>query len=377
MFFHIFFNRIKCIIRDKQMMFWTMLFPILLGTLFNLAFSNLDSEESFIKVNVAVIKSESFNGDENFKTVLSGVDEELFSITYTQTEEEADKLLKDGKVAGYILHTGNDIGIVISNNGLNQTILKSFLDSYKQTQSTVNTLIANNPQSIDKILKDVAADVKFLTEEPVNKTVTSTSMNYFYTLIAMACLYGGFLGLKEVSSVQANLSAQGARVSIAPTNKFKVFLVSMCAAVVVQLVEILVLMLYLVFALRVDFGNQLGYIALTCVVGTVTGASFGAMIASVVKGSEGIKVGVLISSTMAMSFLSGMMVMSMKYLITKNVPLLAKINPASLITDCFYALYYYTGHAEYYQNIVILCVLSAVFAIITFMVLRRQKYASL
>ena len=44
---HIFGNRLKCLLRDKENVFWTMLFPILLAVFFNLALSNVNAGESF------------------------------------------------------------------------------------------------------------------------------------------------------------------------------------------------------------------------------------------------------------------------------------------------------------------------------------------
>lgn len=41
--------RLKCILRDRQLMFWTLLFPILLATLFNLALSNITAPRNLLK----------------------------------------------------------------------------------------------------------------------------------------------------------------------------------------------------------------------------------------------------------------------------------------------------------------------------------------
>ena len=164
----------------------------------------------------------------------------------------------------------------------------------------------------------------------------------------MACLYGSFWGLKEVTSVQANLSAQAARVNLAPTHKLKVFFVSVLAAVTVQLSIIFLLLLFLVFILKVDFGNQIGYIILTCIIGTFTGVTFGTFIASIVKKGEGVKVGILVGSSMAMSFLAGMMYLNIKIIISTKVPLLGYLNPANLITDAFYSLYFYDTLTQFY-----------------------------
>ena len=59
------------------------------------------------------------------------------------------------------------------------------------------------------------------------------------------------------------------------------------------------------------------------------------------KKNEGMKMSILISVTMLLSFLSGMMVLKMKYIIAENVPILAKINPVNMVTDGLYSLYYY------------------------------------
>ncbi|MFA6941817.1 MAG: ABC transporter permease, partial [Clostridiaceae bacterium] len=84
-----------------------------------------------------------------------------------------------------------------------------------------------------------------------------------------------------------------------------------------------------------------------------------------------------IGISMLMSFLSGMMYDKMKYIVNTKVPILGYINPANLITDCFYSLYYYNNHTQFFKDIILLCGLTVVFSITTYLVLRRQKYASI
>ena len=45
------------------------------------------------------------------------------------------------------------------------------------------------------------------------------------------------------------------------------------------------------------------------------------------------KIGILIAIVMFFCLLSGMMGITLKYVIDKNVPILNMINPASMITD--------------------------------------------
>lgn len=384
MFGHIYYYRIKCIIRDKQMMFWTLLFPILLAILFQMSLSNITSSEIFKEIKIAVVDNSEYRENTDFQTVLSSVsqkdgttgEEKLFNVKYT-SNEDADKLLNEGKIEGYIVFD-DGIKLTVKNSGLNQTVIKGFLDDYNQTTSTVANVLRENPTAAQTgLISDISNRKDYLKEVTASKSEPDTTVHYFYTLIAMACLYGSFLGLKEVMAVQANQSSQGARVNLAPTHKLKVFSVSLLAAVTIQLLEILALLLFLCFALKVDFGNQLGYIILTCIAGSFTGVTFGAFVAAVVKKGEGVKAGIIIGGSMAMSFLAGMMYAGMKLIISRNVPILGYLNPANLISDSFYSLYFYNNHTQYFINLLLLCGFTVLFSFMTYVVLRRQKYASL
>ena len=367
--------RLKCIFKDRQLMFWTFLFPILLATLFNLAFSNLSSADNFLKVNVAVVQNEELDQNPAFTQAINGADH-LFMVQYT-TRADADALLKDNQIDGYIFFD-SDLNLVVNQSGLNQTIIRGFLDDFVQSSATIVTVISQNPAALDNgILTGISSRSEYLTAVSASQSNPDPVVNYFYALIAMTCLYGGFLGVKEVVAIQADLSAVGARINLAPTNKLTVFISSMLAATTIQLLELLILLTFLIKVLDISFGDQLGYIALTCVVGSLTGVTFGACIGSIIKKGEGLKVGILISSTMTMSFLAGMMSADMKYLVMTNAPILGYLNPANLITDSFYALYYYNTHTQFFTDILLLCGFTLFFSAVTYFVLRRQKYASL
>lgn len=367
--------RLKCILRDRQLMFWTLLFPILLATLFNLALSNITTAEEFIKVPVAVVKNDQLDANPAFTTALDSTDD-LFDVKYT-TQTEAEALLHDNQISAYIVFDP-DLHLVVNQSGLNQTIIRGFLDDFKQSSATIVNVITENPAALENgILTGVSSRNEYLTEVSASQSNPDPIVNYFYTLIAMTCLYGGFLGVKEVVAIQADLSSVGARINLAPTNKLTVFMSSMLAATTIQLAELLILLAFIIGVLGISFGDQLVYIALTCLIGSLTGITFGACIGALVKKGEGLKTGILIGSTMTMCFLSGMMYADMKYIVATNIPILGYLNPANLITDSFYALYYYTNHTQFFTDILLLCVFTVVFSAITYFVLRRQKYASL
>ena len=378
MFCHIFKNRFKILIRNKSMIFWTMIFPIILSTLFYFAFSDMESDSKLNVIDIAVIQNEQFENNETLKTVLKSLSKDnenkIFNVQYVD-ESKAKNLLNEGKIDGYIL-AEEETSVVVKENGINQTIIKYVIDQVYQLQSVATNIYEYNPDSIVKVVKEI-----FFTQTNYFDDSSSKNMNMmeieFYTLIGMTCLYGGFLALIVVDETEANLSAKGARASIAPIHKLKVLLISLLVAFVIQYIETLILIAYLYFVLGVSFGGNIGYVCLLALFGCLAGTSLGLLVGVSSKKSEGLKTGILLAITMVCSFLAGMMGVSMKYIVQKNVPILAKINPVNMITDGYYSLYYYDTMSRFYSNIISLTLFSVVIIVISYIFIRRKKYDSI
>ena len=95
------------------------------------------------------------------------------------------------------------------------------------------------------------------------------------------------------------------------------------------------------------------------------------------KKNDNVKTSILIGISTLFCFLSGMMGITMKYVIDKNIFFLNLINPASMITDGFYSLYYYKTLDRYYFDIISLIIFISIMLIISIRNLRRQKYDSI
>ncbi|MCL1855466.1 MAG: ABC transporter permease, partial [Clostridia bacterium] len=82
------------------------------------------------------------------------------------------------------------------------------------------------------------------------------------------------------------------------------------------------------------------------------------------------------AASMAMSFMAGLMDIGGSYAIAQNAPIVALLNPASLITDSFYSLYFGGDMTRYTRDLLLLATLAIIFSLIAYGRLRRQKYAS-
>jgi len=378
MFAQIFINRLKCLLRDRETVFWTVAFPLVLSVFFNLAFSNLDKSETFNPVNVAVVNDENYQNNIFFKAALNEVskgDDRLFNLMEV-TEEEAERLLSSNSIDGYIT-VGSSLKLIVGKSGINQNIIKSFIDNYLHTFSTVNNILVKNPAGSRALFENLSQRVSYTREVSPSSAAPNNVLNYFYTLIAMACFYGCFWGMREITDIQADLSSLAARINTAPVHKMKAFIYSLCASLLIHLVEMAILLSFLRFVLNVDFGSRTGYVILTVILGSIAGLSFGAFVSALVKKSEGFKIGIMIGATMIGSFLAGMMYQNMKYIVAKKVLLLSYLNPVNLLTDAFYCLYYYDTLKRYAINMGLLTIFIIVFWTGTYLVIRRRKYASI
>lgn len=393
MFIHNFKYSLKTLFRNKALIFWTFVFPIILGTFFNMAFSNIESSEKLDVINIAIIKNDDFNNNEIFKTAFEELsdknnEDRLFETRYT-TEEEAKKLLEDEEIAGYMKLVNDEPKLTFITSGINETIFKYVSEEITQTSNIIKNLaeeeikkemIAGN-YNID--YESIYNRVIELTEENnvrlnnVSNSNLSYTMIEFYTLIAMACLYGGLLGAVAINQNLANMTNQGKRVSVSPTSKGKIILSSVLASYITQLVGVALLFLYTIFVLKVDYGNKLGLDIALAMAGSLAGLSLGVAVATTIKSNDNVKTGIIIAITMLGCFLSGMMGITMKYIIDKNIPIINKLNPASMITDGFYSLYYYDTLDRYIFDIGSLLIFAFVLIAISYISLRRQKYDSI
>lgn len=393
MFLHNLKYTIKTLFKNKILIFWTFAFPIILGIFFNMAFSNIEKDEKLKVFDIAVVNDSQFENQKIYQEALKELsaddsENKLFNIKYVK-KEKADSLLDDSDIEGYIIFKNEEPQVVVKKNGTYQTLIRFVVTEIGQnkaiiedlTKKTVENEIAKGSTSFDpeKIAKDI---LEKINNGQVNmKNISASNLSYmqieFYTLIAMTCMYCGMLGLTAINNCLANMSSKGKRISVSPNKKSIIVLSSAIGSYLVSMVGIAILILFLRFVLKVDFGDNTPLVILLSAVGDLAGISMGVLIASVFRVSEGAKTGITIAITMFLSVLSGMMGVTLKYVIDKNVPIINLINPNNLITDGFYSLYYYDTLDRYLRDVTYLLVFVVICLTISFISLRREKYDSI
>lgn len=376
MFLHFFKYQFKTLIRNKMVIFWTLVFPLALATFFNLAFANLTASEEFETVNVALVQEQKNIHFEETLESLQDSDEKLIALKVTSLDK-AKQLLKDEKITGYYV-VSEDIKLIVNSTGISETILESIVNEYNSTMSTISNIATLNPQVLQSnILNAANLSKNNFEKQDIGGNVDLTVV-YFYTLIGMNCLNASFCGLRTTSQIEANLSRQGTRIGVSPISKIITVLSGILSAFIIQFLIMMVLMVYLVFALGVDFGSQTGYILLLIAIGCFTGVGLGNFAGNVLKfKKEDTKISFLSSFSLVLSFFSGMMIIDIKYWMQSNLPILTYINPVSLITDGLYALYYYDNLNRYTTNMICLFGIGVLLILGSLFFTRRKQYDSI
>ena len=376
---HLFKMRMLTLFRSKVVIFWSLIFPIILATFYSLAFKNVLSGEIIKTIDIVVVDNEYLTDD--FLNTISNVEisdgKKMFNVVLKDSEG-ALSLLKDDEVVGIIELNSEKIAYKVNQGGLYQTITKSFLDEYIQTTAAVMDLIVLSENNQNDIINDLMNNKNYIDEVSSTRNKANVILIMYFSLIGMALIYGGFWGTDNIINLQANMTPKGVRIAVSPVNRLKILLIYTLCAFIIHILIIFILLFYITVILGVDFGGKLLYVIIVCILGSLVGITFGSFISIALKKvSEGIKITITTFVGIIGGFLSGMMVVDMKYIIQTKAPFIQYINPISVITDALHTLNYFGVTSRYYLNIGILGIMVIVFTIGTYMFYRRDSYESI
>ena len=403
MFLHHLKYEIKTHIRSKDVIIWMVLFPILLGVFYKVAFGSIYSRTSFSTIPVAVVEH---TPDKLFRQVADSIAQSetpMMTVTYG-SDSEADEMLKNGDVHAIIVIdpaesgessagpdmlsafsgdylTNTRLSLKVRGNGMEPTMLKSFIESYMNQQQMMRSMFTENAVSalanINEIVRVMNSETAAIRQVPLTDGNTDPFALYMYNLVAMVSIFGTMGALTIAQNNQANLSALGARRACSGTPKLISVLASLTGNYLVHSFCVVFCITVLRLFLGVDFGSRLPLVYLTGICGGIMGVSLGFMIGSLGKWNFNAKVGVCMAMNMSLCFLSGLMISNMKALIATRAPIVNALNPAAVVCDALYYLNMDADLTRYYGKLLTLLAFTVVFVLLGFFLTRRRKYASL
>ena len=364
MFFNILCKKLKICLNNKQNIFWTLMFPIMMGTLFLLAFGSIYKSYVFEEIKTAVV----FDTDdrqiiENTKTFLEGITNDgkkMLDIQYLDYDE-AEKLLKDDEKVNGIIRVGKDgkLTLDIMSNGNLSTIQQSIVTGYNQNVTLIEKVSKEHPEKLPELIAGISESTSYILPKNLGGDNKDPFISYFYNLLAMTTMFASMHSLKIGNNTQANMSKVGARANVSPVKRMKFQLAGFIASYIVSVAIVETSLSFMLFILKIEFGGDILMIYLTSALATLLGVSLGFFVGNIGSFSMDKKESILVCITLIGCALSGLMYGDMKIIIAEKLPIINKINPTAVISDSYYSLNMFGVGERYLETVIYMVVISA------------------
>ncbi len=392
----LFVSTLRALVREKGLFIWSLIFPLIMATMFMFLFAGIDDMADYDPVPTGVVADEAWDGSP-FSGVAAALgeagDDQLLALRSFADEEAARAALIAGEVAGALSVNGEGepvlavapgvkINPTADGDAINRSILESVVATYGRDADLMRALAETDPRAFaDPARVAEAFDGGAVTEEvALTHGAPKQSVRFYYALFAMAALFGAQIAVCAVCWTQPNLSPLGARRALGAIGRTRTLAATLAACWLLSFGCLVIAFLYTRFVVGVDFAGREGW----CVVGLAGAAlvacALGAAMGSLPKIDVGSKTGILTGLVCLLSLFTGLYgesCMALADTVARDFPLLSSLNPAKAICDVFYSLYYYDGLDVFAGNMAVLGAFAVALFALSALFMRRQRYASL
>lgn len=420
-------------LREKTGLFWMFCFPIILATLLQGVFGNMDEANVIDSMPVAVVRDDAWSkatGAEEFVTSISEKpqadsqsatqqdtapsqeDTALIRVREAADETAARRMLDNGDVQAMMTaDSEGDIALSVSASAAGQvqaakanggspisitlSALASAVDSFNTQRATIagavgrsiqaDSTLASDPARLERLVQAATSDAA-ASQQSATREITLTHFQpdamarYHFALLGMAAMMGMLFACTSIVSLQANLSDSGARLSAGPLPKARMALGVFLSGWLMSFLSLSVAFLYIRFVLGIAVGGREWLAELGILVASFVASALGLALGAVPKLTIEAKSVVATTLSVGLSTLAGLMgtfSMQINDRIAQSVPILHLISPVKQVSELFYDLLYYDSLTPFAVTIGRLLVMGGVGLVLSVVLLRRHRYAHL
>jgi hypothetical protein len=367
---------LKTLARDKSTTAWAFLFPLVLCSLFYIAFTGLDDAMGQ-PVDVVVVDDAAYRAapglSETVDAVSSG-DDQWLVVKYAPNAKEADHLVAhgDGKYYGYLAvspsgeveyhrdwreRPGLDAG---------NEVVAAVVDSYLQTAA----FIAAHPGAT------VAQAPEFTKAVQLTANPPSDEVRYFYSALGFATMMVSIFATTGVARLRSGRSHVGARIAVGGLPRYRVLAPTVGAAYVLAFGTLVIGLVYVRYVLGVEFGGRETGILAILAVGAAATTAFGAAVA-VLPLASGALMGLSAGISCLLSLFAGLYGPGSQELADSTAeaaPWFTWLNPAREMYDAFFSVYCYDSFDQAALILVRLALLALVLFGLAAFGMRRLRH---
>lgn len=392
---------VKSLVRTPSVIVWVLAFPLIMSAIFLFMFSGMRTDGVVDPVPVALVTPAGEKDGApagSFEQVVDAPAEpgegQLLDLRRVETAAEAADLLAAGEVDGYFeiasdgmpaLTVGSAYTLSSADGAtaVNRTILETVASSYVQSRALLEEVAQRDPAALaDPAAVTDALGIQVAVEQvQITHARPEEIVRYYYALLGMGALMASQAGMLAVAQAQPGVSALGARRAVSGTSRLRQLAGCVLGAWAVSTVALTLAFAFLRLVVGVDFGGREGLalvsVAVCALLATALGACVGALPLSAGISARS---GILTALTCVLSLFAGLYgtaAMELADNLAHTLPWTSWVNPAKLVCDTFYALYYYTSLAPFAARLAA-CVAGALALLaVAGAIFRRQSYEHL
>lgn len=430
---------LKTMLRNPACIFWIIAFPLILSSIMQAVFGSVAESTVLETAPVAIVTDDAWRssyGVEAFVDALSDAADAQqngtasdqpatdtaasSSVTASSTHASqslptliartdvsdaatAESCLRDGKALAYLSINADgrltmtlsqkaaaDIAQAQFSSGDGQAwslnTLATLVNQYNERATIItaaaNAMAQSDPEKLNNsswfasLLSDGNAEDMMVSYSGVRTTMPMA--RYHIAILAMAIMTAMSLACGAITSLQANLSPLGARISAAPlSHGMKIISVVLSSWLVTSVCGLMDL-LFVRFVIGVDFSGRDALAALAVIIAAGISSCLGLALGAIPHVTLNAKIGISIIVTLALSAFTGLYGnMSFADSVDRAAPAVQYLNPAKQITNLFYDILYYDSLMPFLRTVCVLLAMSAVGLVIAGFELRRTRYDNL
>ena len=200
MFIRMFFYKIKEISRNRTLLGWNLVFPLVLSTAFFLGFGNMikDDPDTFKTIEVGYVNTDEENSP--FSQVLTSLSKKNDGIQVLEVHkfsdvEDAKTALDGDEVEGIYIEESGEVKTIVPANGLVSTTLNQIVREYENGKVVIENIAKDHPENMMKAISMMEINKSVLKEYDFG-TNTSPYLQYYFALIAMSSLFSSWISTR-------------------------------------------------------------------------------------------------------------------------------------------------------------------------------------
>lgn len=377
---------VTVLMRERVLLWWAFLFPVVMCLLFMGMFSNLDASYADATTRLAVVEDANYQGDYGLPETIDALsapdaDPQVAAVTAYGTEAAALAATNAGDADAYLTVDEDgtpQLHVAARMNGeLQPAVLEAVLDSYLHTRNELAALLERDQRA----LEDASAATAFRSDAvrtvrlQATRTAPDSKVRYYFALLGMAAGMGMMLAAHAMHDALPRCSEIGARVMVAGVPRWRILAATILGSWLCEFVIMLAVVAFMRLVCGVDFGSNALLVTFAVLMSTLMACALGSLIGTF-AGLTGGGTPLVSAVSCALSFFTGLYGSASQRIsdgLEASMPLLAHGNPLWQMTHCFFSLLYYDTLAPFWQSCLVLVGMAVVCFCLAALNMRRAS----